>query len=120
MLNNQITHVDAAQKAHIEGASSYGSLFTFGSVEAYAAKYNEDPAAAVAKAIKHGHELAWAMPDAVCMVDTKTYPGYYAARDAERASALRLKIGDVVEIEGRVYRLENAPNHNVALKQVAA
>jgi predicted lysophospholipase L1 biosynthesis ABC-type transport system permease subunit len=95
-------------------------LYIFGTVEAYAAKYNEDPAEAVAKATKLGHELAWASPESAVIVDRKTYPGHYAAMQDERAAALQLKIGDRVELEGRVYILANAPNHNVALKPVAA
>lgn len=127
-----IIKVKDGQLATIHGVRNDGTLFTFGSLEAYTTRNNADKLKwnspipttsvedALAHAKKHGHEIAWAIPESCCIVDTKAYPTYYAERAARIASALTLAAGDVVELEGRLYRLEPAPNRNVALKPVAA
>lgn len=127
-----IQTVSAGQDAFITGVESNGKLFTFGTVEAYTSARNADLAKwgspipqtpvheAVSKAKRLGHELAWATPESACIVDTKTYPNYYAARQARVDAALRLALGDLVELEGRAYRLTLANNRNVSLVPVAA
>lgn len=126
------TQVKHGQQAIISGVRNDNTLFTFGTVEGYTTANNEQKAKwaspippvsiqdALDRAKARGHEIAWANPEACVIVDTKTYPNYYNERVARIASAVRLAAGDVVELEGRLYRLEAAPNHNVALKPVAA
>lgn len=133
MNATQTTHqVVAGQQALINGVDAFQSLFTFGSVEAYTAEKNASlikwnsaiPTTpieeALATAQKRGHEIAWAIKESCVIVDTKTYPGYYAERAAKLGAALRLSVGDLVELEGRVYRLAKANNQNVDLIPVAA
>jgi hypothetical protein len=133
MNDTQIINiVIAGQQAIISGVRKENTLFTFGSVESQVAKNNADLAkwnspipqtsveSALNRAIKLGHEIAWAIPEACCLVDTATYPTYYADRQAKIDAALRLSVGDVVLLEGRLYRLASASNCNVALIPVAA
>ncbi len=86
----------------------HGTLFrfyTFGSVEDYAAKYNEDTAAAVERAKTNGHELFWLSQNATIISDLRqpheTHPGHLH--------------GDVVRFKGRRFRLDRAPNDNLRL-----
>lgn len=127
-----IITVTAGQQALISGVRNENTLFTFGSVEAYTLENNASLAKwnspipqtpvedALANARRRGHELAWAIPESCCIVDTNRYPGYYAARQAKLDAALKLSAGDMVQIEGRTYRLTPAPNNNVSLEPVAA
>jgi len=75
-------------------------LFKVGTVEAYAAEYNEDPAQRRQKALDRGHDIAWANRQGGVIDNT----GHAYARRLEQVSrAIPLEAGEEVEIEGRVY-----------------
>jgi len=73
-----------------------------GSVEGYARKYQEDPAIAFKRAVERGHEVAWANKQATVICNS---PSFYAHEDAERAKAITVNAGALVEIEGRRYKV---------------
>jgi len=75
-------------------------LFKVGSVEAYAAKYNEDPAQRYQQCVEHGHDAAWANQISACIDNTGHSHREYLANAAR---AIALEAGQKVEIEGRVY-----------------
>ena len=127
-----INIVTAGQQAIISGVRNENTLFTFGSIEAYVSAQNADrkkwnPSAKVMsveaeleRARRNGHEIAWAIPEGCCIVDSATYPSYYSDRQAKVSAALKLFAGDIVQIEGRNYRLTPASYNNVSLIPVAA
>lgn len=88
---------------------------SFGSVVSYARQYNEDPIAAVDECRKDmernpyaGHKLHWANKCAVSIT----------SHAKAHACFIGLNLGDVVRFEGLLFRLELAPNDNVALVEV--
>jgi hypothetical protein len=123
-----ITKVTHGTKALIAGATKYETLFIFGSVEGCqtennvsAEKWGRAPYRTVAEALalaqSRGHEIAWVSPEAGVICGDK---GYYEGRAAELKAALRLSLGDVVEIENRLYTLAPANNQNVRLIPLGA
>lgn len=94
------------QTIRVAGFNKYAQRITVGTIEGHAAKYRQDPAAAVAHAIANGHELAWTTQAPAVL--TADYPGKDAELDAKRAeieAAPEIADGDQVEIEGRAYRV---------------
>lgn len=94
------------QQVRVAGAS-WAQTITVGTVEGYAAQYNEDPVAAVKRESDRGHNLAWTLLDAACL--TSDYPGKAAAMAAKQAAfeaAPVLVDGQRVTIEGRRYTVK--------------
>lgn len=105
------TEVSPDQFAFISGVSD--SLFHFDTVAHYAQSMKwTTPEAEITRAKKNGHELAWANPEAAVLTTSKAF---HEMEDARRASALRLTLGQLIRLEGVVYRIEKAPNRNVKL-----
>jgi hypothetical protein len=89
----------------------HGRLYTFyrlGSVEDYAAQYNEDPAAAVADAKARGHELYWANPQGVMLTAGKQ----------DHRWVRGISHGDTITFKGKTFRIDPASNRNVKLVEV--
>ena len=89
-------------------SARYGTLFSFytlGSVEAYAARYNEDPAEAVEQAKERGEKLYWANANGTMLTAEKRakeiVPGF--------------EIGGEINFAGQIFRIERAPNNNIDL-----
>ena len=79
-----------------------------GSVEDYAARYNEDPAAAVADAKARGHELYWANPQGVMLTAGKQ----------DHKWVRGISHGDTITFKGKTFRVDPASNRNVKLVEV--
>lgn len=87
----------------------YGTLysfFTLGSVEAYAAQYNEDPAEAVRHASARGHQLFWLNKNATCLTAEKRAKTYHPHFD----------FGDEISFAGKRFVIK--PDHNQNAKLV--
>jgi len=87
-----------------KGFPDYTPKITVFTVEGYARKNKEDPAAAVKRAIENGHELTGTTGGMSVMTDD--YPGKaeaHAKALKETAAAPVLDNGELVEIEGRTY-----------------
>ena len=87
----------------------------FNSVRSYVAYNNlvygesKDPAEAEAKAVARKHDLYWInLESGVICGD----PGYYEREAAKWAGAPDLKVGDIVEFEGKAFKIEPAFNGN--------
>jgi hypothetical protein len=83
-------------------------FFTLGSVIGYAVDKGDDPLAALVQAKDRGHKLHWANANAVCIDNMKR----------EKETAFALDFGDIILFEGIRFRLDRAPNDNVALTPV--
>lgn len=70
---------------------------------------NRDVEAAVARAIERGHELYWINLEASVICGD---PGFYEREAAKWANAPRLKVGDIVEFEGKQFEIKPAFNGN--------
>jgi len=66
-------------------------------------KNNSDYLKALDRAVKNGHELAATIQ--IGTVITNSH-GYYEREDAKAATAIELKAGEEVEIEGRKYTVK--------------
>lgn len=94
---------------------SHGTLYhfyTLGTVAGYAIQNGEDPEEAIARCKRQmiedrhaGHKLYWANQNAVCLhngpVRKEEVPGF--------------EFGDTLILQGKVFRLEPAPNNNCKL-----
>lgn len=92
-------------------STRYGTMhrfYTFGSVVSYALQNNECPIKSFENAKVNGHETHWANQNATALT---------AHKQAHRTH-VALKVGDVVKFEGREFSIENAPNHNIKLREV--
>lgn len=92
-------------------SSSYGMLprvYTFGSVFGYAVENGDDVLDRYLRAKANGHKIHWANADDVVLHDgPKTQVDRYA-----------LQFGDMISFEGKKYRIDKAPNDNVALTEI--
>lgn len=80
-----------------------GYTCTVGTVEGYTVANNGNVEAAVQRALKNGHELAYTMNVGTCITDSK---GYYEREEAKRATAVPVFAGEHVMIEGREYEVK--------------
>ena len=88
---------------------------TVGTLKGSAEKYAESEAVAVKRAIGFGHHLEpWTYQESGML--TSDYTGkyeYHAAKDARRAAAPIVTAGQVVEIEGHLFKVKvNGENYN--------
>lgn len=74
-----------------------------GSVEGYASSNGDDPAPALARAQANGHALAWVSYAGGALVNDRG--AYFAEQKRKAASAVTLEPGEVVQMEGRFYRV---------------
>jgi len=79
-------------------------------------KRGDDYQEAKARAEENGHKQVWINPEAVAITAQGTTPEEDYAR--EGATVHRVRMGDQVELEGRTYTLQPAPNSNVRLEPV--
>jgi len=84
--------------------------YRVGTVVSYALRNGECPIDAIDRARANGHELAYAYGVGACLSDSH--------RAAELAYEVRT--GDLVRLEGRLYRVKAAPNNNLDLVEVRA
>lgn len=82
--------------------------FRVGSVVSYALAYCEDPIATYARAKEKGHNLHWLNAMAVSITNQR--------RAKERR--VGMSWGDEVAFEGRLFRIEKAPNQNARLVDI--
>lgn len=107
--------LEHGQKAFI-AAWGRDDSFTIGTVEGYAAENFhlkssatktgtaiEAISAAVDRAIKNGHDLAYTINIGKCITDSQ---GYYERLRAEQAAAIEICAGEIVLIEGREYTVK--------------
>ncbi len=85
--------------------------FTPNTVVSYALRYNEDPIAAHERAVARGHQTHWMNQDAVALTDGPHGP---------QEIVVGLGIGQLVQLEGRLFRLAAASNGNVDLMKSEA
>lgn len=108
----QRTRIRHGQKFAIMFPSrTHGDLphfFTFGSVFGSAVCNGDDPLKSYHRAMTNGHKIRWANANAVVI-----HNGPKVKEDA-----YCLAFGDVIKFEGTSYRLEKAPNDNVALVEI--
>lgn len=83
----------------------YATVF---SVEGYARKSGADPEKWVAMELSRGRGLAASIAPSKAIVGGECGRQYYARERAKAASAVTLAEGDLVRIEGRVYRAKVA------------
>lgn len=83
-------------------------FFTLGSVFGYAVHNGDDVLKNYERAVERGHKLWWANADAVVISNQKE----------EKKTIFGQNYGDVIKFEGKLFRLDKAPNNNVALVQV--
>lgn len=84
---------------------SYATVF---SVEGYARKSGADPEKWVAMELSRGRGLAASIAKSAAIVGGEYGQQYYAQERAKAGSAVTLAEGDLVRIEGRVYRTKVA------------
>jgi hypothetical protein len=83
----------------------YEPTITVGTVEGSCLKYNDDIAETVKTTIERGHDLAWTYRHAACIESNYDGKAEAAAkRHADYAAAVLLEDGELVEIEGRIYK----------------
>lgn len=90
----------------------HGRLYDFfrlASVEGYAARYNEDPADQIARAIENGHELYWANKRGTMI----------SAHPQDHRTVRAINLGDTIVFKGKTFRVEPAANNNVKLVELA-
>jgi hypothetical protein len=128
MNTNATTDNEIKTLAHnqeIRGAGfKYAQKITVGTIAGYAKEYNEDPAAAIARAVEFGHSLApWANQSAAVL--TANYAGkdeQIAKERAATSAAPELADGETVQIEGALFTVKllgarySDPIHFVAVK----
>lgn len=111
-------HIEAGTLVIVSGSQYQYRSYTAGSVEAYTAANSlkwTTVDAEVERAKKNGHDLAWLGQNSTTICGD---PGFYEREKAKLDAALRLNLGDVVEMEGRTYQLIATPNNNIGLKPV--
>ena len=89
----------------------YGTMhhwYRFGSVASFALKSDDCPIRSVNRAKEHGHKLYWLNPEPTVLTNDR--------RPKEERVALEW--GDEVVFEGRLFRIEKAPNQNAELVEV--
>ena len=93
-----------------------GRKCSFNSVRSYVlynnAVYGEntDPEEAIARELnKPGAQLYWINLSATVLCAD---PGFYEREAADWAQAPALKVGDIVEFEGKQFEIKAAPNNN--------
>lgn len=90
-----------------DGSTGY-RFYRLGSVASYSMKNNACPIKALDRAREHGHKLHWANAETVVLT----------AHKRAKEQRYGLDLGDVIEFEGRKFRLDRAPNDNVNLVEV--
>lgn len=89
----------------------HGRLYDFfrlGSVEGYAARYNEDPAFQIERAIADGQDLYWANKRSTMI----------SAHPQDHRTVRAINHGDAITFRGKTFRVEPAANRNVKLVEV--
>lgn len=90
---------------------SHGELyhfFRFGSVASYALEYGECPIKAYNWLVENGHQTHWLNAEAVMIT----------AKAREKETRAGLNFGDEVIFEGRLFRIDPAPNNNAKLTEI--
>lgn len=111
-----VTHLEAPAKLSIHvsswkgGMNDYPSNFTAGSVAEYAIRYKEDPEEAIARAEGFGHDLYYVFAEGSIISAHRQAP-------VERIS---LALGDLIEMDGHIFKLAEAANSNIKLIPVTA
>lgn len=107
MTTTPTTTLTHNQEIRVKGFSNLANKITIGTCRGYAAQYNEDGEASHARALANGHDTAWT--NQAASVLTSDYKGKAEELDraaAERASAVEIEDGQVVEIEGESFRVK--------------
>lgn len=111
------TPYGSAKYPELERFYTIGTTRHFYSTGGYASR-GVDPDPLIAESIAKGHPAVWANQNGACISDSAAF----RARDAaERASAMRVKVGDIIAVhDGRdlhVVRIHRAPNGNIDLRR---
>ena len=108
-MTTTATIIDLSYEQPIRLASwmecCYATVF---SVEGYARKSGADPDKWVALELSRGRGLASSIAPSKAIVGGEYGRQYYAQERAKAASAVTIAEGDLVRIEGRVYRTKVA------------
>ena len=91
----------------LEGKRAY-KMYTFGSVESYALKYDKCPTVSYNEAVARGHETHWLNANAVSITSEKREQKIYE----------EIKVDDEIMFEGVVFVVKSAPNNNLELVRV--
>jgi len=103
MQNITLSH---GQIIRVKGFPHYAGQITIGTVQGYAAKYGEDQAEALDRAVKNGHPLVWSHQEsAVLSSDYQGKAEAAAAKAAAIAAAVEVENGQIVSVEGRSYKV---------------
>lgn len=89
----------------------HGRLYDFfrlGSVEGYAARYNEDPTKQIERAIAAGHDLYWANKRGTVI----------SSHPQDHRTVRGINLGDIITFKGKTFRVDPANNGNVTLTEV--
>lgn len=82
--------------------------YRFGSCASYALQYDHCPIRSYERAKRKGHKTHWLNAEATVLTD----------RPSPKETRIGLNWGDEVVFEGRLFRIEKAPNNNAALVEV--
>lgn len=96
-------------KSYFGGMDDYRSNFTVDSVAHYAERYKEDPQVAIARAEKFGHELYFVFAEATVI----------SAHAQTPVKRVEVELGAIVELDGYLFKIAEAANHNLKLVPVA-
>jgi hypothetical protein len=107
----QAKMIDGMEFAMPFESARYGTLYHFfqiGSVIGYAVKNGDDPIAAFEQAKERGHDLHYVFGLGVSITNQRR----------EKGEKFALNWGDIIGFYGKRFRLDKAPNNNVALIEV--
>lgn len=90
------------------GFENFARHFTAGSVAGYAASYNEDPEAAVAKAEERGDNLHYIFAEASVI----------ALHPLEQPVRKTIELGSLVKFDGKLFQVLQSANDNLTLVPV--
>ena len=112
-----ITKLVDGQQVQIKGTRPYLQDCTVGTLVGFYKRDNrfDDADELIARDLARGEKPVWINLNAVTLTDNREYN---LEQSAKRNASVHLAAGDVVEIEGVVYTIENTHNNNFKLVEV--
>ena len=86
-----------------------GSYYTFCDVFSFALESGNCPLEGLKRAEGHGHKVYWLNQNCVALSSSKT---------KEKKPAFSVSVGDKIKYAGKIFKVEEEPNDNLALIEV--